>query len=270
MIGSSHRLTIGEFTAVILCDADQKRDARALWSNTPAAELEAGFRNEGSAMEDMAFSMNILYLHRGDDHILIDTGLGPGMSQLPETLAHAGIELRRINHVIITHGHRDHIGGLLNREGGLTFSKAQIYWWKSEWDHWLHEAQESNDREHPARKVMFPIQHQVRLIEAAGEFLPGIHAVPAPGHTPGHIALLIESQGESLLHLADAAHSPIQSVYSHWSPPFDSQPELARETRKSLFNQAADEQRLTLAYHFPFPGLGHFVRQEDIIRWRST
>jgi hypothetical protein len=83
----------------------------------------------------------------------------------------------------------------------------------------------------------------------------------------GQIALLVESKGEKLLHIADAAHSPAQLAHPDWAPSFDVDPQVSTATRKDLFERAADENMLMLAYHFAFPGLGHVEKSGDAFKW---
>ena len=267
MIGSTHRITLGDFVCIVFCDADQVRDGVGLFPNVDPDTLKKGFSDLGYQWDALKFSMNILYIRTPEHEILVDTGLGGDRSKLPESLLLAGIELNKIDTVIITHGHGDHIGGIIGADGSPTFPKARYAIWKDEWEHWLDVAQKTDDPNNPARKNLIPIQDKVMLIEKEWEFLPGIHAVHAPGHTMGHMALLVESKGEKLLHIVDAAHSPAQLAHPDWAPGFDVDPKVSTATREKLFARAANEQMLMLAYHFGFPGLGHVEKVSDSFKW---
>jgi glyoxylase-like metal-dependent hydrolase (beta-lactamase superfamily II) len=267
MIGSTHRFTIGDFVCVSFCDADQLRDGRTVFPDVAPDALKKGFSDLGYESNALKFSMNILYIRTPEHSILVDTGLGGNMSRLPESLLLAGIELNKIDTVIITHGHGDHIGGIVGSDGTPTFSKARYAIWKDEWEHWLGEAQKTEDANNAARKNLIPIQDKVMLIEKEWEFLPGIEAVHAPGHTMGHMGLLVQSKGEKLLHIVDAAHHPVQLAHPDWSPRFDVKPNVSTATRRHLFERAADEKMLMMAYHFAFPGLGRVERVGDGLKW---
>jgi len=115
---------------------------------------------------------------------------------------------------------------------------------------------------------LLPIQGQLDLVDRETEIVPGIRAVAAPGHTPGHMALAISSGGEQLLVIADAVLHPIHLEQPEWYAVVDFIPEQAVATRRRLLNRAAAEKALVLAFHFPFPGLGHVVQKGEGWQWR--
>ncbi|MEZ4670145.1 MAG: MBL fold metallo-hydrolase [Anaerolineae bacterium] len=268
MIGSTHRLNIGKYVVVIFCDSQSTRQASALFPNTDKVLLESSVRALGYDPDVLQSSMNIPYIRTPDTQILIDTGLGPGRSQLPQTMAWAGIEINRIEHVIISHAHGDHIGGLVDANGSLMFPRARYYVWHTEWEAWQEAADKPENAESVVRKTLLAIKDKVTLVKDDGAFLPGISAVPTPGHTRGHMAVMIESEGERLLHLVDAIHHPSQVAHPEWSPGFDSQPDLSATTRTNILKRAAADDLLTLAYHFPFPGLGKVARDGSQNAWQ--
>jgi glyoxylase-like metal-dependent hydrolase (beta-lactamase superfamily II) len=106
------------------------------------------------------------------------------------------------------------------------------------------------------------------LIDSEMEIVPGIHAISAPGHTPGHMALAIVSQGEQLLDLVDVVGHPIHLEQLQWTMRTDYQPELAARTRRLLLDRAAREQTRILAYHFDFPDLGYVQQQQNEWKWQ--
>lgn len=270
MIGSTHRFTVGDFVCVAFCDADQVRDGYGLFPNIAPDTLKQGFADAEYQADALKFSINILYIKTPEHSILVDTGLGAGMSNLPESLLMAGIELNKIDTVIITHGHGDHIGGIIGADGTPTFPKAKYAIWKDEWEHWLGEATKPENPNPSSQKNLLPIQDKVILIEEDGEIVPGVQAIHAPGHTMGHIALLIASKNDKLLHIVDAAHHPVQLAHPEWSPGFDVRPDVSAETRKHLFERAADEKLLMMAYHFAFPGAGYVERDGSAFKWKPV
>jgi glyoxylase-like metal-dependent hydrolase (beta-lactamase superfamily II) len=119
-----------------------------------------------------------------------------------------------------------------------------------------------------ARKNLPPIQGQLDLIDREMEILPGIQAISAPGHTPGHMALAISSGSEQLLCISDSVLYPIHLEQPDWYQVFDLAPEQAMATRRQLLDRVAAEKVMVIAYHFPFPGLGRVIEKEKGWQWQ--
>jgi glyoxylase-like metal-dependent hydrolase (beta-lactamase superfamily II) len=108
-----------------------------------------------------------------------------------------------------------------------------------------------------ARRNLEPLEGRLTLVEGDSEIVPGIHAIAAFGHTPGHIALSIASAGERLIHVSDAVLYPLHLDHPEWTPIFNMLPEQASHSKRELFDLASDEEALVFAHHFPpFPSLG--------------
>jgi len=216
----------------------------------------------------------------GEHRVLVDTGgdgLGPNTGKLLQNLQAERISPRDIDTVILTHGHPDHIGGNTVDGSESAFPNARFVMWKDEWDFWTSERAELELDEHVrevllkfARKNLPPIQSQLDLIDHETEIVPGIKAVAAPGHTPGHMALAIASGGEQLLYISDAVLHPIHLEQPEWYAAVDFAPEQVVATRHRLLNRAAGEKALVLAFHFPFPGLGHVIQKEEAWQWQPV
>jgi glyoxylase-like metal-dependent hydrolase (beta-lactamase superfamily II) len=147
--------------------------------------------------------------------------------------------------------------------------------WQDEWDFWTSEQAELKLDEHVrevllkfARKNLPPIQAQLDLVDHETEIVPGIRAIAAPGHTPGHMALAISSGDEQLLYISDTVLHPIHLEQPEWYAAVDFVPEQAIVTRRRLLNKAATEKTLVLAFHFPFPGLGYVVQKGEGWQWQ--
>jgi glyoxylase-like metal-dependent hydrolase (beta-lactamase superfamily II) len=146
---------------------------------------------------------------------------------------------------------------------------------KNEWEFWTSgEAEEKLD-EHVkqvlvgfAQKNLPPIRDQLDLVDQEMEIVPGIRAVSAAGHTPGHMALAISSRGEQLLCISDVVLHPVHLEQPEWYAAVDFAPEQVVSTRRRLLNKAAAEKSLVLAFHFPFPGLGHVVPRRVGWQWQ--
>jgi len=116
-----------------------------------------------------------------------------------------------------------------------------------------------------------PLRDSGRITFATGEQAIDEHLtfVPTPGHTPGHVAIGIVSQGERAVIVGDASHHPVQLLHPDWSPAFDNDPLLAGQTREWLLDWAIDEQRLWMAGHWEHPGIGRLLRLDGKRTFRA-
>ena len=114
-----------------------------------------------------------------------------------------------------------------------------------------------------ARRCLAALHFQTELIDRETEIAPGVRAIPAPGHTPGHLALLIASHGEHLLNLGDAAVHPLHLEEPRWQNGFDLAAERAVTTRQELLRRAAAGNMHLMAFHFPFPSVGRVAARSQ-------
>jgi glyoxylase-like metal-dependent hydrolase (beta-lactamase superfamily II) len=255
---------------MIIKDGGGPRTAASFLSDVPQTTLEQVAHEHDLDPNRLDFSINILLVNTGSDIILIDTGLGH--SDLPNQFKPMGVDAAAIDVVIITHGHFDHIGGILNSAGEFVYPNARYVIAKTEWEyataaeHLLETAPTT-----PIWKALQAHQDRVTILDTAAgyaEVAAGVSLIHAPGHTPGHVAVRIESSGERLLHMVDTVHHFIQLAHTEWSPNFDFNKLQSAETRQRLLEYAAREGILTLAYHFSFPGLGHVLERSGGLRWQ--
>jgi glyoxylase-like metal-dependent hydrolase (beta-lactamase superfamily II) len=269
-----YRFKVGQFQCLLTKDGGGPRVATSFLPDAPPDELETIVRQHNLDPAALDFSINILHIQTDKHSILVDTGLGT--SGLPDKLTSEGVDLLTIDTVVITHGHWDHIGGILNVDGEFVYPNAKYIIWKTEWDHWTAADRFAEGDTNPARGVWEKLkanQDRVTTIGGQGageaEMFPGICALAAPGHTVGHMALLIESSGEKLLHIADAAHHHFQMACAQWSPSFDADKNQSVVTRQQLFERAALEDARLMGYHFSFPGIGWVNRIDGQLKWQE-
>lgn len=285
MSAASHRFMVGEIECTAIADGTLDYAADALFANAPKERVEEVVREHELQPQEIPLSFTGLVINTGRQRVLVDTGLGAGVvpsaGRLLENLRVEGIGPEDIDTVILTHGHPDHIGGYADAEGNLAFPKARYVMWKDDWDFWTSEStlgklDTGQLYDVPeldamigafARQNLPPIQDQIDVIERETEIVAEVHAIPAPGHTPGHMALLISSGDEQALHLADTVLHPIHLERPEWYPLYDLQQEQAASTRRKLLDRAAAENALVLSYHFPFPSLGYLSQKNKGWEW---
>ncbi|HCU99907.1 MAG: MBL fold metallo-hydrolase [Dehalococcoidia bacterium] len=213
--------------------------------------------------------------------ILVDTGLGGRSApmslkeeaSLPSVLQAAGVKPGDVDIVVYTHLHFDHTGwNTIDEEGTAVplFPNARHIVQRTEWDYWTgsDELREAAQYEN----VLGPIEAAGLLVLVEGEHAVTreLVTVPTPGHTPGHVSFVLDSGGERVYLIGDAAHQPVQVHEDSWCPGADIDKVASTASRKKIFARIEEEGALIASGHFPFPGLGYAVSGEDGRNWRPV
>jgi glyoxylase-like metal-dependent hydrolase (beta-lactamase superfamily II) len=276
MISTPWQFRVGNFKCIAIRDGGHMGSADFLFCNAPQQEVAQALQKHGLAADQLKSSWTCLLVDTGEKTLLVDTGIGSGVSEggtLVSQLAQEGYPAKTIDMVFLTHGHGDHIGGCTDENGTLVFDHARYLMGKTEYAFWTSEENLLTLNEGMAsfaRKNLPAIQEHVQLVEGGEEILPGIQVVEAFGHTLGHMGLEIQSQGEILLHLADAALHELHVEHPAWYAPVDMQPEQMVATRYKLLERAATSGAKVLFYHFDYPSIGYVSQAGDTWSWRST
>jgi glyoxylase-like metal-dependent hydrolase (beta-lactamase superfamily II) len=176
-----------------------------------------------------------------------------------------------IDMVVLTHLHRDHVGwNLLLQDGKYvpTFPKARYWMSATDWE--VCHQSDVQDRFPNAPTCVWPLEGLglVELMQGEHSLTRELTALPTPGHTPGHMSILITSQGERALILGDAAHNPAQVHETDWVSRADMDPEVTRQTRRALMERLEREEIVVAAGHFPAPGFGKVIRLQGRRVWQ--
>jgi glyoxylase-like metal-dependent hydrolase (beta-lactamase superfamily II) len=176
----------------------------------------------------------------------------------------AGIKPEDIDAVVFTHGHIDHIGGVVDDAGKVLFPNAQYYISQSDFDFWTDESKTNGalkDFVVHARKNLLPVRDRLVFYKDGQEFIPGVQAIAAPGHTVGHTVFHVTSKGKSFVFLGDLSHHPILLLEKpRMQFSYDSDPAQAAETRVKLLERFASDKIPVMAYHYAWPGIGHIAK----------
>lgn len=267
---NSYPFKVGSVDCAVLLDGatvlGKERIVRR-YPEATEAEYRQAYADIGLSLDQADSSFNILLIQIGGETVLVDTGEGgrPNGGHLLESMRLTGIAPDAVTLVVLTHAHGDHVLGLLADDGQPAFPQATYVISREELAFWQGRIADGAADQRP---IVTMIEAQgLRLIEMDEQIIPGLTAVPIPGHTPGQIALLVESEGETLIHMADLLHSPMQFAHPEWSPSFDVDTSISVPTRCDALRRAADDNMLTLFYHLTFPGLGRVKHAEQGFAW---
>lgn len=261
---------IGDFQVMALSDGNMTASLDLL------SGIERNIAGEIQCQAGIIAPGNIhinAYLIRGHGRtLLVDSGTGGHNNTgglLVQHLAENGVTPEDIDTILLTHGHPDHIGGLLNKEGQPTFPRAELFIHPLEVAHWQDDEKCRRANERVQRNVAL-VRRTLAAYEdkwhplSENDIITGICPVWLPGHTPGHTGFRITSGGESLLIWGDIVHYPhIQTAHPATTIAFDVDPLQAEKTRKAILEQVAREKRLIAGMHFGAEGFARILAHDE-------
>lgn len=269
------RFKVGEVEVTALSDGTIELPSD-LFHDPQGADFGPLIKAQGLVAAKMTTSINAYLLKIGKTLILVDCGaaglFGPTTGYLPKALAAAGVAPEQIDAVLLTHLHGDHVGGLQNAKGERFFPKATVYLSPAEQESTLGKdavsrlsgRQQENAKQAQRLAAPYVLAKNWQPVGAGPLPFAGLSAVSAPGHTPGHMMVKLESQGQTLLFIGDLLHSAaIQFARPQVTVSFDFDQEQARASRLSVFAQVAKSGEAIAGAHLPFPGVGRIKAQES-------
>jgi glyoxylase-like metal-dependent hydrolase (beta-lactamase superfamily II) len=248
-------------------------DPKGTFTGVPEDELRKMLSDNFLAPDSVVLEQNSPIVNTGDKLVLFDTGLGtakgfgPTTGRQQKSMAEAGIKPEDIDAVVFSHAHIDHIGGVVDEHDKVLFPNAQFYIAQSDFDYWTDESKmggQWKDFVVHARKNLLPVRDRLVFYKDGQEFLPGIQALAAPGHTVGHHIFMISSEGKSFAYLGDLSHHPVLLMEKpRMEFSYDTDPKQAAESRVRMLDMLAANRIAVLSYHYPWPGIGHVVKTAE-------
>ena len=224
-------------------------------SNVSAEEFAAASEAARIPADKAQFFFHPTLVNTGSELILFDTGFnGAATAQAVEM---AGYSADQVTHLVLTHMHGDHIGGLMT-DGSETFANAAYVTGQVEFDYW------SGTDDDGFNGSVAPLAEKMSFLADGDSVTSGITAVGAFGHTPGHMTYMLESNGQQLLIFADLANHYVWSLaHPDWEFRFDIDKALAVESRRRVLGMLAADGVPFIGYHMPFPGVGYVQTRGD-------
>lgn len=277
---SHYRFKLGDFEITTLYDGalEIPKVHPIFGKNQPVEEVKAFLTENRLPTDKMAISFSPVIVNTGNEIVLFDSGYGAarrdkGAGKMAKALEAAGFSADKIDVVVLTHLHPDHVSGLME-DGKPAFPNARYVTGDSEYDFWSNKELVNSSNEQMAGRAkavqanVVPLAEKAKFIKPGGDVVTGITSIEAFGHTPGHMIYNIESAGKRFVIFADTTnHYAASLAKPDWHCAFDMDAEKAVETRKKVLDMIATDKIPSAGYHMPFPAVGFVEKKDTGYRW---
>jgi glyoxylase-like metal-dependent hydrolase (beta-lactamase superfamily II) len=271
------RFKLGDFEITVLSDGHRvvPEPQNIFGTNASKEEVEALLAGNYLPVDRMQFTFAPTLINTGNELILFDTGNGEGgreggVGQTFANLQASGYTPDQVTHVVITHLHPDHIGGLMEA-GSPAYPNAAYVTGQTEYDFWTSQDRVGTPAERVytmAQEKVVPLAEKMTFIGDGGSVASGITGMSASGHTPGHMVYAVESGGKTMMITADTANHFVLSLQRpDWEVVFDADKAAAAATRKKVFDMIATDRMAFVGYHMPFPSVGYVEKMGEGYRF---
>lgn len=272
------QIKVGRFTVTALTDGFTDMPF-GYFPGRSAEQVEAAANTAFAAKPGgIRFMFNQYLIDDGERRILIDTGPGGSLGQtgqLPRALNTLGLAPEKIDAVVITHMHQDHIGGLVVG-GRQNFPNAEVYVDRRDVAHWTDPAKQAGAPDYLQNSFrlsadLVRLYPKFQAIDGEREIMRGVSIVDLTGHTPGHVGVRIADAGQSLIMVSDMLFPVVHPMMgTDVNFLFEQDRAAAQTMRARFFPRAAEEGALIAATHMPFPGLGRIASDRGQLRWLAA
>ncbi|SFI95497.1 Glyoxylase, beta-lactamase superfamily II [Phyllobacterium sp. CL33Tsu] len=278
-----YKYTVGSIEVTAIYDGIwRKPHDPAFIKNASVDETKQALAKAGLTTDFMPIPLTVVVLKVGDRLIMMDAGSGVGQWQanathLPANMKAAGIDYTKIDTLMISHFHPDHVWGLMEKQTNAPiFPNAEIIVNDAEYQWWTDPGRVdklAEGRKAAGRRIasVFPTWKNWNRVENGAEVTSGIQMIAAPGHTPGHSVFLVTSGNEQLMVSADTMYVPaLLAPHPEWQGSYDQDGPMAIATRHKLIDRVIADNIKICGSHFPFPGSGTFVKDGNAYAFTPT
>lgn len=255
---SFHEFSVGDVNMRVMSLVQKDLNSSILMASTEEQKKAVAAAYPDGAVHNV---LNVLLIRVPGAVALVDTGYDWTDEQMDEALRGAGLGRGDVTHVIITHAHGDHVGGLV-KDGKPTFPSAMVLFPERELSYWTGAENRKSASGGALRifdnvaNIVAAYQGRIGTFEAGENVcaaLPGVLSVDEAGHTPGHVGIMVSAEGRTFVFWSDLLHAfDVQAAHPDVSASFDMDPAAAARVRADMLNRARKEGWLVVGSHVPF------------------